>query len=121
MVLICRILRLLHGFSGIPDTSGGAAAGALTLSAPARPTSARISDHSGRHGPWVTSGVSSRFPWKEPTMVVSKHHVRIATLSLGAVLTLPLAAGAADTPRQVTFSKDVAPIFQARCQSCHEP
>ena len=27
----------------------------------------------------------------------------------------------AQQSRQVTFSKDVAPIFQARCQSCHEP
>jgi len=23
--------------------------------------------------------------------------------------------------QQVTFAKDVAPIFQAKCQSCHEP
>ena len=30
-------------------------------------------------------------------------------------------AGAAEVPKQVTFSKDVAPILQARCQSCHEP
>src|SRR5438105_10000086 len=29
---------------------------------------------------------------------------------------------AADTPaRPVTFSKDVAPIFQAKCQECHQP
>ncbi|HEV3062734.1 MAG TPA: hypothetical protein VGY48_31090 [Vicinamibacterales bacterium] len=29
---------------------------------------------------------------------------------------------AADTPaKQVTFSKDVAPIFQAKCQECHQP
>src|SRR5499427_1392507 len=24
-------------------------------------------------------------------------------------------------PAQVTFSKDVAPIFQAKCQECHQP
>src|SRR6266581_7766488 len=24
-------------------------------------------------------------------------------------------------PPQVTFSKDVAPIFQAKCQECHQP
>jgi hypothetical protein len=28
---------------------------------------------------------------------------------------------AADTARQVTFSKDVAPILQAKCQECHQP
>jgi len=28
---------------------------------------------------------------------------------------------AADTPAKVTFSKDVAPIFQAKCQGCHQP
>jgi hypothetical protein len=30
-------------------------------------------------------------------------------------------AAAADAPKQVTFSKDVAPIFQAKCQECHQP
>src|SRR5689334_18104536 len=24
-------------------------------------------------------------------------------------------------PSQVTFSKDIAPIFQAKCQECHQP
>jgi hypothetical protein len=43
-------------------------------------------------------------------------------LILGATLALPSAASAQQPPaRQVTFSKDVAPIFQAKCQSCHEP
>ncbi|MGE0814052.1 MAG: cytochrome c [Vicinamibacterales bacterium] len=30
-------------------------------------------------------------------------------------------ASAAAPETQVTFSKDVAPIFQAKCQACHEP
>jgi len=35
---------------------------------------------------------------------------------------LVAAAGTAQAAeRTVTFSKDVAPIFQAKCQSCHEP
>src|ERR1044071_5959201 len=38
-----------------------------------------------------------------------------------ALLALPSAALAADPAKPVTFSKDVAPIFQAKCQSCHEP
>ena len=46
-----------------------------------------------------------------------------ALATLGAVL-LVFAVGirAADGPaRQVTFSKDVAPILQAKCQECHQP
>jgi hypothetical protein len=43
-------------------------------------------------------------------------------LSLGAVLAVAVPSMAADTPaKQVTFSKDVAPIFQAKCQECHQP
>ena len=36
-------------------------------------------------------------------------------------LLAPGAAYAAGESKAVTFSKDVAPIFQAKCQSCHEP
>ena len=37
------------------------------------------------------------------------------------VLLVPVMAGA-QTPREkVTFTKDIAPIFQEKCQSCHEP
>ncbi|PYR50530.1 MAG: hypothetical protein DMF95_10380 [Acidobacteria bacterium] len=65
-------------------------------------------------------------------------HVRTTFVTIGAVVVV-VAAGigwrgpgagttlspvavlaAADTPR-VTFAKDVAPIFQAKCQSCHHP
>jgi len=43
-------------------------------------------------------------------------------LAAGAVLAIAAPAMAQQTPaKQVTFSKDVAPIFQAKCQSCHEP
>ena len=43
-------------------------------------------------------------------------------LSIGAVLAVAAPALAADAPaRQVTFSKDVAPIFQEKCQACHQP
>jgi hypothetical protein len=44
-----------------------------------------------------------------------------AGLGLGALVTLPSAVFAADTPRPVTFAKDIAPIFQEKCQSCHRP
>jgi mono/diheme cytochrome c family protein len=41
-------------------------------------------------------------------------------LSLVAALSAP-ALAADPTPREVTFSRDVAPIFQAKCQECHQP
>src|SRR5216684_5560957 len=37
------------------------------------------------------------------------------------VLMTPLAACAATSGGPVTFSKDVAPIFQRSCQTCHHP
>jgi mono/diheme cytochrome c family protein len=39
--------------------------------------------------------------------------------SLAAVLVIAASAAAADTPP--TFSKDIAPIFQQKCQQCHQP
>ena len=58
---------------------------------------------------------------KEPLMLGSKLHMGGA-LAIGAFLALPGAAFAQQAPaKQVTFSKDVAPIFQSKCQSCHEP
>jgi len=42
-------------------------------------------------------------------------------VALGAVLSFAAPVVAADTPKQVTFSKDVAPILQAKCQECHQP
>src|SRR5205814_7944819 len=42
-------------------------------------------------------------------------------LSIGAVLAIAAPVFAADAPRTVTFTKDVAPILQAKCQECHQP
>jgi hypothetical protein len=42
-------------------------------------------------------------------------------LAVSACLTFVAPAFAADTPAKPTFSKDVAPIFQAKCQECHQP
>src|SRR5271157_2655001 len=43
-----------------------------------------------------------------------------AAFALGAFLSLPQAAVAAKLENKpVTFSKDVAPIFQAKCEECH--
>src|SRR5882724_4182297 len=42
-------------------------------------------------------------------------------LSIAALLAIAAPGFAADAPKQVTFSKDVAPIFQKKCQECHQP
>src|SRR6266487_1725854 len=43
-------------------------------------------------------------------------------MTFGAVLAFTAPAIAADTPaKPVTFSRDVAPILQAKCQECHQP
>jgi hypothetical protein len=54
-------------------------------------------------------------------MVKTRVHLGISALAIGALLALPVMAAAADTAKPVTFSKDVAPILQAKCQACHEP
>ncbi len=47
---------------------------------------------------------------------------RWARLSVSMfALAMAAPAMAAETPAKVTFSKDVAPIFQAKCQACHQP
>ena len=48
--------------------------------------------------------------------------VQAVMATLGMVVVHAVTSTAADSPvRQVTFSKDVAPIFQAKCQECHQP
>jgi hypothetical protein len=48
--------------------------------------------------------------------------VQAAMATLGMVVVHAVTSTAADSPvRQVTFTKDVAPIFQAKCQECHQP
>jgi mono/diheme cytochrome c family protein len=42
-------------------------------------------------------------------------------MSVAVVLAMAAPALAADSAKPVTFSKDVAPIFQKRCQECHQP
>ncbi len=47
--------------------------------------------------------------------------VRRSLVTLGATLALAAPAAAQTSERRVTFSKDVAPILQTRCQECHQP
>jgi len=48
--------------------------------------------------------------------------ISAGVLGAGALLMLPCASIAGETPKApVTFSKDVAPIFQEHCNECHHP
>src|SRR4051794_30216232 len=52
----------------------------------------------------------------------SRLHPGAGALVVAACLAWPGTALAQRAAvRQVTFAKDVAPILQAKCQSCHEP
>src|SRR3982751_721377 len=42
-------------------------------------------------------------------------------LAFSALLVSALPAVAADNAKTPTFTKDIAPIFQAKCESCHRP
>jgi len=47
---------------------------------------------------------------------------RAGVVAVGAVLALGISVRTVDAQaKQVTFSKDVAPIFQKKCQECHQP
>jgi hypothetical protein len=53
-------------------------------------------------------------------------HIHDRTVAVGgwilsAALLLPGAAAAADAAKAPTFTKDIAPIFQEKCESCHRP
>src|SRR2546425_3937456 len=47
--------------------------------------------------------------------------LRINVLTLAVVLLALVTAASGATNSLVTFSKDVAPILQAKCQECHQP
>jgi hypothetical protein len=42
-------------------------------------------------------------------------------LATSAVVTTSVARTSADTPNAPTFTKDIAPILQEKCESCHRP
>src|SRR5712671_8014141 len=87
--------------------------------------SAKPKNIPGSTGPNRQDFISQR---EEPVMITSKfqgamwRRIAVGVLGLGAFLLLPcssIAAGSSNKP--VTFAKDVAPIFQAKCQECHHP
>jgi hypothetical protein len=52
--------------------------------------------------------------------MIQTRWLRTGALAAGMILAVRFAA-AAEPAKPVTFSKDVAPILQVKCQSCHEP
>ena len=52
---------------------------------------------------------------------VLKRSVRVAQIGALASGSLLHAYGQPITPKAVTFAKDVAPIFQEKCETCHRP
>lgn len=49
-------------------------------------------------------------------------HVGASVVTLGALVALAAPVMTEDRPsKPVTFSKDIAPIIQAKCQECHQP
>ena len=54
-------------------------------------------------------------------MMRSVHTWRSCAAAGAVTLAIAIPAMAADSAKPVTFSKDVAPIFQAKCQECHQP
>src|SRR5690349_16889332 len=49
-----------------------------------------------------------------------KNPVRISIFAVVAVLTLT-GLSVSQQPASLTFTKDVAPIFQEKCEACHRP
>src|SRR5215470_20083475 len=42
-------------------------------------------------------------------------------LACSAVIVSAIPAGAADAAKPPTFTRDIAPIFQQKCEACHRP
>ncbi|HZR25862.1 MAG TPA: cytochrome c [Vicinamibacterales bacterium] len=49
------------------------------------------------------------------------HHWLWRGVGISAIALLPASAIAADGAKTPTFTKDIAPIFQAKCEQCHRP
>src|SRR5438874_7199890 len=47
--------------------------------------------------------------------------LRFGAASVASAVLWAASAAAADAPKTPTFTKDIAPIFQAKCEACHRP
>src|SRR5512144_2878146 len=57
-----------------------------------------------------------KYAWARRGLMIARVLVAVGVVAATATPSL-----AADASKPVTFSKDVAPIFQAKCQECHQP
>src|SRR6266568_4989308 len=48
-------------------------------------------------------------------------NVAVGIYVLSAALVVPWSAAAADAAKTPTFTRDIAPIFQDKCEACHRP
>src|SRR5947207_10962256 len=48
-------------------------------------------------------------------------NVAVGMYVLSAALVVPWSAAAADAAKAPTFTRDIAPIFQEKCEACHRP
>src|SRR5436309_12464921 len=48
-------------------------------------------------------------------------NVAVGMYVLSAAFVVPWSAAAADVAKAPTFTKDIAPIFQEKCEACHRP
>jgi mono/diheme cytochrome c family protein len=48
-------------------------------------------------------------------------NMAVGVCVLSAALLAPGSAAGADAPKAPTFTKDIAPIFQEKCEACHRP
>src|SRR5262245_42928348 len=64
----------------------------------------------------------TNFRFRRPAMAhgITVGRVLGGAVALFGVLAMPTALSA-QTTQTVTFTKDVAPIFQNKCESCHRP
>ena len=56
-----------------------------------------------------------------PTNGRAARQAAVGAWTLSAALMLPVAAAAADAVKAPTFTRDIAPIFQEKCEACHRP
>jgi len=54
-------------------------------------------------------------------MIGHMRRVVVGSFVIGGTLALASVAGAQTAPAAPTFTKDVAPIFQEKCEACHRP
>src|SRR6476469_6592167 len=48
-------------------------------------------------------------------------NLAVGAWAVSVALVLPAGAEAADAAKTPTFTKDIAPIFQEKCEACHRP